>query len=414
MKFWVVFSKEFIEIIRDRRRFALLLLSTFVLMPLLFIVPYAVMILRLFRTTSAVVTIPVQGMENAPALVAYLAEEDIQAIPAQDVESLVLNRQYPAGLIIPADYEERLAGGLPAELIVVADLRRSLDLTHARLVIVLEKYGDGLLQERLRQQGLSEDFTTPLVVTEQNAATTTETAGSMLGLLIPGVILSFGLGAGMPVAISTVAGEKKKLTLEPVLCTTVSRLELVLAKYLAVVVSILTTLLLMALSLVVSGVIVTVFLLRDLPVNLLQSAEAVPDPSSSATQLLTGGYHLEPLAILLFLLAPLLIIMMSAAIQVLVSTWARNDDEASTYLTPLNYLSGAVFLVAFFLDEFVPQLWHYGIPVFGTILSMRDLLSNRVDPASLAVMFLASAFFAALMLALAVWMFHREEVVFRT
>ncbi len=414
MKFWVVFSREFIEIIRDRRRFILLLLSTFVLLPLLFIVPYALMILRVVRQTSDLVTLPVQGMENAPALVAYLAQEDIQAVPAQDVQDLVLNRQYPAGLVIPADYEEKLAGGRPAELTVVADLRRSMDLTHSRLIIVLERYGDGLLQARLREQGLSEDFTTPLIVTEQNAATATETTGSMLGLLIPGVILSFGLGAGTPVAISTVAGEKKKLTLEPVLVTTVSRLELVLAKYLAVVVSILTTLILMALSVVVSGVFLTVVYLRDLPGRLLQSSEAVPDPSSSATELLTGVYHVEPLAILLFLLAPLLIILMSAALQVLVSTWARNDDEASTYLMPLNYLSGGVFFVAFFLDDFVPQLWHYGIPVFGTILSMRDLLSNRVDPASLAVMFLCSAFFAALILALAVWMFHREEVVFRT
>jgi sodium transport system permease protein len=73
-----------------------------------------------------------------------------------------------------------------------------------------------------------------------------------------------------------------------------------------------------------------------------------------------------------------------------------------------------LFLAAFFLDDFVPSLWHYGIPVLGTILSMRDLLSNKLDPASLTVMFGTSAFYALLMIVLAVWMFHREEVVFRT
>jgi hypothetical protein len=45
---------------------------------------------------------------------------------------------------------------------------------------------------------------------------------------------------------------------------------------------------------------------------------------------------------------------------------------------------------------------------------MRDLLSNHVDPASLTVMFGTSLVYVLLLLALAVWMFHREEVVFRT
>jgi sodium transport system permease protein len=71
-------------------------------------------------------------------------------------------------------------------------------------------------------------------------------------------------------------------------------------------------------------------------------------------------------------------------------------------------------MLAFFMDDFVPRLWHYGIPVFGTILSMRDLLSNKLDPASLTVMFGTSTLYALLMVLLAVWMFQREDVVFRT
>jgi hypothetical protein len=71
-------------------------------------------------------------------------------------------------------------------------------------------------------------------------------------------------------------------------------------------------------------------------------------------------------------------------------------------------------MLAFILDDFTPQLGHYAIPILGTILSMRDLLSNHIDPATLTVMFGTSALYAALMIALAVWMFQREEVVFRT
>ena len=412
---WVIFSKEFLDIIRDRRRFIWMLVSSFVLLPLLFIVPYSFIIVRLVRQSSDAITIPAQGMDNAPALVAYLEEEGIQAIPAENVEELVLNRQYAVGLIIPDDYEERIAGGQSVEVTVVSDQRRSMDVTGSRLVGALEAYGDELLAARLKQRGLADEFISPLTVKRDNAATATETTGSMLGLLIPGVILSIALSTGMPVAISTVAGEKKKLTLEPVLFTTVSRFQLVFAKFLAVVASILLTLFVMAISLTISGVVLAVAVVRSLPeLFMSQSTDPASVPAMPGAELLRGGYNLEPVAILLFLLAPLLIIFFSAALQLLVSVWARNDEEAATYLTPLNLFGGAVFLIAFFLDEFIPQLWHYSLPIFGTILSMRDLLSNKVEPASLTVMFLSSAFYALLMLGLAVWMFHREEVVFRT
>jgi len=109
-----------------------------------------------------------------------------------------------------------------------------------------------------------------------------------------------------------------------------------------------------------------------------------------------------------------LIVLFGAALQLLLSTWARNDEEASAYLTPLSLFSGLIMFVAFFLDEYVPKLWHYALPVFGTILSMRDLLGDKIDPPSLAVMFVSSLLYALLMLGLAVWMFHQEEVVFRT
>ena len=66
------------------------------------------------------------------------------------------------------------------------------------------------------------------------------------------------------------------------------------------------------------------------------------------------------------------------------------------------------------MDKFIPSLWHYSIPVFGTILSMRDLLSGHLYAGSVFVMFTSSLAYAVLILALAVWLFQHEEVVFRT
>jgi sodium transport system permease protein len=415
---WIVFSKEFLDIIRNRRRFIGMIVSSFILFPLLFVGPYAFLLGRLTRQSTNVLVVPVSGAEHAPALITYLSEEQgIETVKSDNVEELIRSKQYSVGLIIPADYEELIAAGETAQVTIVADLRRSVDVTGSRLGLALRDYGDLLVEARLKERGLNADLVKPLVVEQKNAATAEETAGSLIGLVIPGFIISLGLSSGMPVAVSSIAGEKKKQTLEPVLFTTVSRFQLVFAKLMAVLASVLVNLIMLTISVTISAVIMVVVIVRALPSELpavLAGADSSSGSSSSVSELLSGGYSIQPLAILLFLLAPALIVILGAALQLLISTWARNDEEAYTLLTPLSFLSGLVVLVAFFLDEYTPQLWHYALPVFGTIISMRDLLSNHIDPASLIVMFASSTLYAFLMLGLAVWMFHREEVVFRT
>ena len=411
---WVVFSKEFLDILRDRRRFIMTVLFIFVLMPLLIIVPYSYLITRVARQRVDVITIPVQGMNHAPALIAYLVTDNIQIVPVNDVQTLIERKDYQVGLIIPSDYAEKISSGLSAEVVIVTDMRRTMDTVFLRVERVLERYSTELLQSRLQESGIEQDFFTPITVRQKNAATLMETAGARLGLFIPALVISFGLTAGMSMAVSSIAGEKKKLTLEPVLFTTVSRVQLVLAKLLAVMASVFIILLSMGTSFSLMGLGVGLVLVRYVPLDKILSSAAGSAVQPSAASPLADGFRFDPLAILLFFLAPCLIILLGAAFQILVSTWARNDEEATTYLMPLSLLSGMTAMLAFFLDDFTPQLGHYAIPILGTVLSMRDLLSNHIDPATLTVMFGTSALYASLMIALAVWMFHREEVVFRT
>ncbi len=415
---WIVFSKEFQDIVRNRRRFIWMLVSSFIIFPALFVGPYALILGRMAEQKVSKLSVPVQGMENAPDLMAYLeSEQDIHPVSVPDVEAVVLNKKFPVGLLVPDDYEAKLAADESAQLVLVADLRKSLDFSGVRLTSAISDYADVIRAERVKEKGLPDDFFAPLSVEQKNVATAAETRGSKLGLIIPGLIISMGLGAGMPVAVSSIAGEKKNLTLEPALFTTVNRTHLVVAKLLAVLASIIFNLISMILMFGISAVGLAFVLYRasngDLS-GLIGSSGIVSSSAPAASVPVQEGYAIQPLAIILFLVTPILIILFGALLEIMISTWARNDEEAYTYLAPLNFLGLLVLLSAFFLDEFTPKLWHYGLPVFGAIFSMRDLLSNRIDPASLAVMFATSTLYVAIMLWLAVWMFNREEIVFRT
>jgi len=412
---FTVWRKEMTDVIRDRRRLIWNLVSAFVLMPVLFVAPMAFFTLRTTRQMVSMVTIPVQGVQYAPELVAYLRSEgDIEVVEAEDVESLIREKQYSGGLIVPPGFEEKIQNGEPVQLQLVTDQSKSMNVIGTRLLGLLENYRDELLEERLKARGLSSEYLKPFRVVQRNAATATETTGSWLSLLVPGLVLAFGLSAGMQMAVSTTAGEKERLTLEPVLFTPVNRLYLVLGKMFAVITSVLGFLLGVGMSMFLSVVGFVVILIMRGDVDEIASMSATSPDAFSSVVPTVGTYAISPLAVLLLLFSILPVIMQGAAIQLAISTWARNGDEAYGYLAPLNFLSTLLVFALILMEDFVPKLWHYSIPIFGTILSMRDLLTGKWEPASLTVMLVTSLVYALLALALSVWMFRREEVLFRT
>ena len=412
---WVVLKKEILNIVRNRRRLFMTVLFNFILLPCLAILPMSVIMRKTVEDTIQKLEVPMQGMQYAPDLIAYIEENDaITIVPAEDVEKLVREKQSSVGLIVSPDFEQQIQSGESALVTVVMDRSKSLNMEGERLKSIVEKYNQSILKERLANNNISKEYLTPVQVEELNTATEQETAGSQLSLLIPGFIMTFGLTSGLSIAISSIAGEKEEQTLEPILFTPVNRAHLVIGKLLAVLVNVasaafgfLATILFSALAFA----IVMFLFLRDLDFSIISSAPAStasPLTISSATAFLPS-----PLALILFVVSMIPIILLGAALQIMISSIARNSEEAYTFSLPLSILSLAPMIVSFFLDEFVPTLGHYAIPIFGTILSMRDLLSNHVYSSSLVVMFISSIGYAALAIGFSIWMFTREEVVFR-
>ncbi len=412
---WTVWRKELSEYLRDRRRLIWNLVTAFVLMPLLFVAPTAFLMLRTSQQMANTITIPVQGMGYAPELMNYLkTQADIDVVEAQDVESLIREKQFSGGLIVPPGFEEKIKRGEAVTLQLVTDQSKSVNVIGTRLLDALESYRNGLLTQRLQARNLPEDFLQPFRVEQRNAATATETTGSFLSLFLPGIVLAFGLSAGMQMAVSTSAGEKERLTLEPVLFTPVSRTQLVLGKLLAVVTSVIAFFVSMGLSIGLSAVgFVLVLAARGGLSGMNSTSLPSPDAFSSMVPQV-GTYSISPLAVVLLLFSVLPVITLGASIQIALATWARNSDEAYGYLNPINFISTLLVFALILMEDFVPKLWQYGIPIFGTILSMRDLLTGKWQPATLTVMLVTSLIYALLAVSLAAWMYRREEVLFRS
>jgi sodium transport system permease protein len=413
---WGVLKKEMLNITRNRRRLFMMILFNLILLPCLAIIPMWAITRNTVQGAIQKLEVPVQGVEYAPELIAYIEENEAMTIvKAADVEKMVREKQAAAGLILPADFEERLKNGEPALVIVVMDKSKSFNLEGDRLKNITQKYSETILGERLKENNIPQEYLTPIQVEELNAATEQETTGSQLSLLIPGFIMTFSLTSGLAVAISSIAGEKEEQTLEPVLFTPISRTQLVFGKLLAVLTNVTLSaigfLFTIAFSALIFFIAVAVSL-RDVDFSSVPSAAA---PAAVSSLPLVGAVSSmpDPLALVLFVASIIPIVLLGAALQIMISSIARNSEEAYTYSLPLSVLSLMPLIVSFFLEEYVPELWNYAIPIFGTILSMRDLLSNHIYVDSLLVMFVSSIGYAAMMVGTSVWMFNREEVVFR-
>jgi sodium transport system permease protein len=415
----LVLKKEMLDVARNRRRLAAIAFFNLFLLPLLSLTPMFFLMRRTVNNVIKPLEVPVQGIEHAPDFVKFIEDNTNMLLkPAEDVERLVADKKFSAGLIIPVDYAARIKNGETATIVIVMDKRQSMNLTWQRLKAAVEKYNKALRGERLEQKEITDEFLNPIVMEELNIATPSETTGSLLGLMIPGFVMAFSLTSGLSIAISAIAGEKERLTLEPVLFTAVNRTLFIIGKLVAVLANVFLTIIAFCMTMLVYGcgiIVVMLYVFKDIDLTpVAKNPEALTLPATGAASApALIGYALEPSAMIIFLLSILPIVILGAALQIMISSVARNSEEAFTYSLPLGVFSLAPMFASFFLDEFTPALGHYAIPVFGTILSMRDLLSGHVYAASLLMMFGSSALYAILAIAVAVWMFNREEILLR-
>jgi sodium transport system permease protein len=414
---WLIFKKEMLDVVRNRRRLVMILLFNMVILPMLAILPSALLLRRTITSITQPLQIPVQGAEYAPDLLAYIEKNrSIKFVPAQDVEALVRGKQASVGLIVPADYAEKTQSGESSILVVVIDKSKSLNPDADRLKGVIETYEKELMTARLADKGISLEYLNPIDVQERNVATDVETTASQVGLLIPGFIITFGLTSGLSVAIGSVAGEKDRQTLEPVLFTPVSRAHLVLGKLAAVLANVILSATVFTLTLLitaVTGFFTIMYFLRSIPASAVASG-APPAVGPASLPLLNGLALPGGLEITLFFLSALPVVLLGAALQTMISSFARNSDEGFTFSLPLSLLSMVPLFASFFLDDFKPELRHYATPIFGTILAMRDLLGGHIYTVPLLIMFISSILWAVLAIQISIWLFSREDVLFRT
>jgi sodium transport system permease protein len=311
-KLFVVFAKEFIENLRDRRTILSALLFGPLFGPLLFGAMVSRMLHQSAVESDEVLEITVSGAERAPNLAQFLTSHGLklklvplsEGAAREDVRSGVS----ALVLIVPGDYAARLRAGEPAPLLLVADssdsqTRRSVERVRA----LVSAYGSGIAQLRMQARGLSPLLAVPIAVNEIDVTTPTGRAIVVLGFMTYFILFSMLMG-GLYLAIDATAGERERGSLEALLSLPVARGALVGGKILA-------TCAYMALSLAIN---LTAFVVVFRFVPLEQFGMSANLSASTALEFFGICLPFIPLG---------------AALMTLVASFTRSYREAQTYLT---------------------------------------------------------------------------------
>jgi sodium transport system permease protein len=393
-----IYAKELRDMLRDRRT----LISTIVIPT--FIMP--VIILGFGRAAAMVVSkarhevsrVMVVGGADSPRVRAELEKSGKFRVEtaSPDWKTLISDKKVRAAVEIPAGFDRALdAGSAPTVTLYhyQGEMKSGLavDQLHAFFTALRDRATARLLAER----GLPESVARPFELKEANVAPPEKVGGNLVGGIIPYFIIVLCLTGAMYPAMDLTAGEKERGTMETLLCSPAARTDIVLGKFFMVLTGSLAAVIL---SLVSMGATVAL-------------AGAAIGPGAAGPSGL--ALSIDPLGILGVLAMVMPVAVLFSAMLFTVCLFAKSFKEAQTYVTPLMMVV-ILPVVAGILPGIELNYRLAMVPILNISLVSKEMLSGVWHWGYIAVIFGSTAFYAVVALALAVRMFKREDVIFRT
>lgn len=397
----IVYRKELTEALRDRRTLISTLLVPLLLFPLLSVGFGALAFTLLKKAEEETPKVMLLGGADSPGVLEALrAGKKIEVVPATPGwKDQIINKEIRAAVAIPDGFEASLAqqNSLTVEIYKYEGELKS-SISAATVEKNLKDYRDKIVEARLEADHVPSSVLTPFLIKQDNVAPPEKVGGAAFGGIIGYMVILLCLTGGMYPAMDLTAGEKERGTMETILSSPISRLDLVLGKFFLVLTASLVTAALSVLSMGISF----------WGVQHLRVIDVGKNPDAAAMQLQVK----LPAVLSVFLMALPLAVLFSAGL-ITISLFAKSYKEAQSYVSPLMILVILPAVAAMLPGvELTAKLAL--IPILNVSLLCKELVTGTYHWNFIALIFLSTCVYGAAALFLAVKMFQREDVLFRS
>jgi sodium transport system permease protein len=370
MNAWIVFRKELLDALRDRRTLAVVLLSSVAIGPVVLIALSALVAGIEKRAEER--TVVVSGIEHAPTLRNFLERQTyrIEVAPADYEKQLVAQKQADPVLVVGKAFEAELARGeAPLVEIVSSSANQRAGAATGRLARLLRGFSTEQATLRLALRGVAPATLEVIDVQERDLANPQSRAAQLTGM-VPFFVLMAVLYGALNAALDTTAGERERGSLEPLLMNPASRLALVIGKW---------------------GAVAAVGML----IALLSCFSFLPAQGLLRSETLAAMFQfgLREAGLFLLLLAPLAAAL--AALMMAIAIRCKSFKEAQANNTVVMLGVSLLPLVSVF-NQGGESPWHLWVPALSQVALMNRVLKGEAVAApDVAIPFAVCAAIAA-------------------
>ncbi len=396
-----VYLKELKDSLRDRRTLLSTIIIPTLVMPALMFGVGKIATTVVSKARQEIPHVMILGGEDSPEVIAQLkASKKITVVPSvADWKAQISDKKIRSVVQLPPGFEAGLRAGR-AEPVTLYHYEGELKSGFA--VGELEKFFRDLRErtvtDRLAERSLPATLVKPFDIRRENVAPPEKVGGNLFGGIVPYVIIILCFTGAMYPAMDLTAGEKERGTMETLLCSPVARVDLVLGKFFMVLTGSLAA---MAMSMASLGISATLggLLLRGGGKTAGAGVMTLPP--------------IDPTGILGVIALVLPVAVLFSAVIFTVSLFAKSFKEAQSYVGPMMIVVIMPAVVGI-LPGIELNAKLALVPILNLSLVCKEMLSGVWHWNYIALIFGSSCIYATVALLLAVRMFNREDVIFRS
>lgn len=400
---WLVYKKELLELVRDKKTLIFSILLPTIIVPLFMFGFIKFASSKAQEVRDKEIKVAIVNAESLPGIDKVFSKEkkfELIDLQSSDYKQAINDQLVDFIIEVPEDIQAP-EKSLKQETINLF-YRGSSDLDKiemGRLETALDIYNKNQRKALGDKFGLTNDnvvaFTKPLSIEKNNFASKREKSGEAIGSFIAYILILLAVSGAMYPALELGVGEKERGTLETLLLTPMQKWQIVIAKF-----GVIFTTSFLSIVMVLASYFIWSLILGFGAMLKSMGAGEVINSITGMDMFLIGAMLLPVTAIF-------------SAVMLIASIYAKNMKEAQAYMSPI--MMFAFFPVLLALLPGMELNWKTAmVPITNVSLAMKDLLKGTVDYSLLGMIFFSTTLIAGALLYFTTQFFKKEAVLFRS
>ncbi len=393
-KFLIIFKKEFLDITRDKRTMLTTIIIPILIFPIIMNIMSSITSHQVKNEQEKKLTVGIIGEENGKDIVKRIANiKDITINPYTtdtQTDTLIKAGKLDGALSIEKDFESRI-NGLQTGYLTLYYKSQNWGVKE-RLMQVINVYKSSLTRKRLAVLKINNETIDPVEVDIKDISTKREIFGQTIGGIIPYIFVIFAFVGCIYPAIDLFTNEKEKGTLETILSSPVSRLEILFGK-MGVVALI--------------GFASAILSVVGLSFGLHSFTNKLP---ADVMEAMNNFIRPEVILMLFAMLLPITVFF--ASLLTLFTTYAKSYKEAQAIISPLTIIV-VIPAVVGVMPGMTLNAGNALIPITNISLATKDIISGTINPLLFILVMSSLLIYATLGVIVASLWFSKESNIIK-